>query len=317
MKNGGLIFSIIIFSSFVVFGFLTAPALAQDAIQCTPGDVITAGYVKLNRNLIFTNPLLNNNNIYLGIGKLNFSSTDTGPYATNSGGNLLLLSPSSILLQSGGDFKFQNSSGNEFAQFFTGTTPSLKGTGNLLVNGDIEGLGSIQGNQVCVTGSGTQCVSSWSDVNVAGYGESRCDGVHNGALLPCLDVVATNNVTGKQLCLQGDCIDAWSDVMFNGSGGYITMLNNMLQIGKDASLVMAAGSTFRVCDDINGDKNYDSDNNPSNGDDFLDPGECRGSGRGVSKIIAGSGITITPASGDGDVTVSTKIIWCNGACPAW
>ncbi|TAN57918.1 hypothetical protein EPN15_02655, partial [Patescibacteria group bacterium] len=77
MKNRRFIFLASLSLSLFVLSF--SLALAQDAIQCTPNDV------KLVRNLRFPA----NNNIYLGTGKLNFSSTDAGLYATNDSGNLL------------------------------------------------------------------------------------------------------------------------------------------------------------------------------------------------------------------------------------
>src|SRR3989344_2442333 len=78
--------------SFSLFVLSFSLASAQDAIQCTPGDV------NLNRNLKFVNPA--NNNIYLGTGKLNFSSTDANLYATNNGGLLLHNANANILIQS-------------------------------------------------------------------------------------------------------------------------------------------------------------------------------------------------------------------------
>lgn len=312
---GGTFLFLIFFISLLTFNFvlLTSNALAQDAIQCTPGDI------NLNRNLKF----VNNNNIYLGTGKLNFSGGNDGLYAANDGGNLLLKSPMAISLQSGGDFKFQNSSGNSFAQFFTGSTPTLTGAGNLLVNGKIEGLGDVQGNKVCVTGGGTQCVSSWSGVNIAAHGESRCDGVNSGALGACANVVATNDVTaaggnvvagsnvtagakviGGQLCVPdgSKCISSWADVLQSSSGGEITIANSSLIIGNGGAIKNSG--IFEVCD--------------ASGVD------CFGTGRGVSKIIAGPGITITstpadgnPGAGEGDVTISATGAAGNGGASGW
>jgi len=90
MKNRRFIFFASL--SFSLFALSFSLASAQDAIQCTPGDV------NLNRNLKFVN--LASNNIYLGTGKLNFSSTDANLYATNNGGLLLHNASANILIQS-------------------------------------------------------------------------------------------------------------------------------------------------------------------------------------------------------------------------
>src|SRR3989344_6998029 len=97
-----IFFASLTFSLFVLSFSL---AFAQDAIQCTPGDV------NLSRNLKFVNPA--NNNIYLGTGKLNFSSGNDNIYATNDAGNLLLKSPANILFQTNSDFLFKNSDGTQ------------------------------------------------------------------------------------------------------------------------------------------------------------------------------------------------------------
>lgn len=308
--------------NFALLTFNFHPALAQDAIQCKPPKLLDNtdnpfSGINLNSNLRLINSTDDAlNDIYLGTGEIYFGNDFNKPYAANDGGgNLLIRNDSAQIINRSNTIEFQNSSGSSFAQFFTSGSPSLTGTGKLLVNGDIEGLGEVQGSQVCVTGSSPQCISDWKKVNdvLGTYGELRCDGV----LGTCTNVVATNNVQGAKLCLQGislSCIDDWEDVMSNVSNMF-NMTDNMFEIKNGGNFVMGTGSTFRVCDDINIDGNYDANNTPP--DDFDDPGECRGSGRGVSKIIAGSGISVTPPSGDGDVTVSTKIIWCNGTCPAW
>lgn len=254
--------------NFALWTFDFTPILAQDAIQCTPGDI------NLNRNLKF----VNNDNIYLGTGKLNFSSGNNGIYAANDGGNLLLKSPAAILLQSGGDFKFQNSSGNEFAQFFTGATPPLTGAGNLLVNGKIEGLGDVQGGKICVTGGGTQCVSSWSQICDPG-GAGKCNAVEtnnniksgadlsaNGNIYTGTGNIYTNNgniyttngkinadnndINGKRLCIGGACYDSWATAVHGGlNSSYV------------------------------------------------------GTGTGVFKILAGDGISVS-GTGEGDVIIT-------------
>lgn len=305
MKNRRLTFFILIFSSFAIFGGFAASAFAQDAIQCTPGDV------NLNRNLRF----IDNDNIYLGTGYLNFSSGNNGLYATNDSANgLLLKSPAAISLQattdfniqSGGNVLFKDVSGNTFAQFYPGATPTLAGTGNLLVNGNIEGLENVQGKQVCVTGSNPQCISDWSDVNIAGYGESRCDGANNGALGPCANVVATNNVTATG----GDVI-AGSDVTAGGnvtSGATISGITLSVSGGATAIGDVTGG---RLC--IAGDACYDTWTN-------MIKGVTGGTGKGVSKIIDGDGvggITLNSpavAEADGDVTIGLNIASAQLVC---
>ena len=301
--------------SFSLFALSFSLASAQDAIQCTPGDV------NLNRNLRFPD----SDNIYLYGGKLNFSANDANLYAANEGG-LLFRNDSAQIINRSNTIEFQDSTGANFAQFFTGATPALPGTGNLLVNGKIEGLGGIQGSQTCVTGSSPQCISLWNDVNTATYGELRCDGV----LGTCANVVATNDVsgatmtasgnitsggnisaatgdiTGRQLCIQGStCIDSWDDVMSAGGGGSISMTTNLLTIGNGASLRMDPGSTFQICNEDTADTDGDGDTTEI----------ICSTGQGVSKIIAGSGITISstpstgnPAEGIGDVMISAAAV---------
>src|SRR3989344_1000491 len=159
MKNGGLIFSIIIFSSFVVFGFLTAPALAQDAIQCTPADV------NLNRNLHFINPDPAKNNIYLGTGKLNFSSDDNNLYATRDDSNMLFYSASASILTKSNTLLLQNASGDRMAGIYN-TNPGIPlqaadDIHYLIVDGKIEGW-EVKGlGRLCV---GAPCITSWSQI---------------------------------------------------------------------------------------------------------------------------------------------------------
>jgi len=94
------------------------------------------------------------------------------------------------------------------------------------------------------------------------------------------------------------------------------MSSNSLTFGDQTNLVMENGAVFRICKDVNGDGNHDLASNPFTGpvsnDDYSDPNECS-TGQGVSKIIAGSGITISstpttgnPGSGIGDVTIDAK-----------
>ena len=354
MKNGGFIFSIIIFSTFaVVFGFFIAPALAQDAIQCTPGDV------NLNRNLKFVN--LASNNIYLGTGKLNFSSTDANLYATNNGGLLLHNANANILIQSNNILFSDDIAGaNRLAGIYSADPGSSKKAKSndryFIVDGKIEGwkvnaLGNLPNGGLCVQGP---CIEKWSDVNVAGYGESRCELGKEGALGACQNVRATINITadtgnitatagnitaggnisttkriiGGELCVPdttgANCINSWGDVMSSFTGGNINMSSNSLTFGDQTNLVMENGAVFRICKDVNGDGNHDLASNPFTGpvsnDDYSDPNECS-TGQGVSKIIAGSGIAISstpstgnPISGIGDVTIGLNLAAASFDC---
>jgi len=342
MKNGGFIFSIIIFSTFaVVFGFFIAPALAQDAIQCTPGDV------NLNRNLKFVN--LASNNIYLGTGKLNFSSTDANLYATNNGGLLLHNANANILIQSNNILFSDDIAGaNRLAGIYSADPGSSKKAKSndryFIVDGKIEGwkvnaLGNLPNGGLCVQG---KCLTDWptscggtqklTAVGTPSDGifscsndiDTRCDVLGNCANVITAGSVTANSlipaqsgdVAGKRLCIQGDCISDWGEVMSSFTGGSINMSSNSLTFGDQTNLVMENGAVFRICKDVNGDGNHDLASNPFTGpvsnDDYSDPNECS-TGQGVSKIIAGSGITISstpttgnPGSGIGDVTIDAK-----------
>src|SRR3989344_276696 len=221
MKNGGFIFSIIIFSTFaVVFGFFIAPALAQDAIQCTPGDV------NLNRNLKFVN--LASNNIYLGTGKLNFSSTDANLYATNNGGLLLHNANANILIQSNNILFSDDIAGaNRLAGIYSADPGSSKKAKSndryFIVDGKIEGwkvnvLGNLPNGGLCVQG---KCLTDWptscggtqklTAVGTPSDGifscsndiDTRCDTATSGN---CVDVIASTNIKA------GTDITAGSDV---------------------------------------------------------------------------------------------------------
>ena len=232
-----LIFLILAFSAFSLSIF-TRPILAQDAIQCTPGDV------NLNRNLKFVNPA--SNNIYLGSGKLNFSSGNDGLYATNDSGNLLLKSPANILFQTNSDFLFKNSDGTQtLAGIYSSGAPAAADNSRfLIVNGKIEGWQVNGLNQICVQG---KCLTDWP---------TSCDSdqklTASGSTFSCSDDTDTDtrcdaSGTCSQLCIGTSCYNSWATAVQGGMGG---------------------------------------------------------TGTGVSKIIAGTGITISPASGEGDVTVS-------------
>ena len=253
MKNGGFIFYIIIFSTFAVFGVFIAPALAQDAIQCTPGDV------NLNRNLKFVNPA--SNNIYLGTGKLNFSSTDANLYATNDGGNLLLHNANANILIQSNNILFSDdiAGNNRLAGIYAnaaGAGAAQNNNHGLVVDGKIEGWQVNGLNQICVQG---KCLTDWP---------TSCVGTQkltaSGSAFSCSDDTDTDtrcdaSGTCNQLCIGASCYNSWLSAFQSTSGG---------------------------------------------------------TGAGVSKIIAGPGISVS-GTGEGDVTVSTKIIWCDGACPAW
>ena len=235
------------FSVFVLsFSLTSAPAFAQDAIQCTPGDV------NLNRNLKFPA----NNNIYLGTGKLNFSSGNDNIYATNDSGNLLLKSPANILFQTNSDFLFKNSDGTQtLAGIYSSGAPAAADNSRfLIVNGKIEGWQVNGLNQICVQG---KCLTDWP---------TSCVGTQkltaSGSTFSCssdADTRCDTSGTCNQLCIGASCYNSWLSAFQSTSGG---------------------------------------------------------TGAGVSKIIAGPGISVS-GTGEGDVTVSTKIIWCDGACPAW
>src|SRR3989338_3677544 len=140
--------------SFSLFALSFSLALAQDAIQCTPADV------SLNRNLKFVNPA--SNNIYLGTGKLNFSSGNDNLYATRDGSNMLFYSASASILTKSDTLLLQNASGDRIAGIYN-SNPGIplqaaNDTHYLIVDGKIEGW-EVKGlDQLCVRGS---CRTSW------------------------------------------------------------------------------------------------------------------------------------------------------------
>jgi len=212
MKNRRFIFfASLSFSLFVLsFSLASAPASAQDAIQCTPGDV------NLSRNLKFVNPA--SNNIYLGTGKLNFSANDANLYATNDSGNLLLKSPANILFQSNNDFLFKNSDGTQtLAGIYSSGAPAAADNSRfLIVNGKIEGWQVNGLNQICVQG---KCLTDWP---------TSCGGtqklIASGSKFSCSDDLDTDTRCDAsssnciQLCIGTDCYDSWASAVQGGSG---------------------------------------------------------------------------------------------------
>src|SRR3989344_6398057 len=157
MKNRRFIFLASL--SFSLFALSFSLAFAQDAIQCTPADV------SLNRNLKFVNPA--SNNIYLGTGKLNFSSNDNSLYATRDGSNMLFYSASASILTKSNTLLLQNASGDRIAGIYN-SNPGIplqaaNDTHYLIVDGKIEGwtinaLGNTAATGLCIRG---RCVQSW------------------------------------------------------------------------------------------------------------------------------------------------------------
>src|SRR3989338_5452127 len=154
MKNRRFIFLASL--SFSLFALSFSLASAQDAIQCTPADV------NLNRNLHFINPDPAKNNIYLGTGKLNFSSDDNNLYATRDDSNMLFYSASASILTKSNTLLLQNASGDRMAGIYN-SNPGIplqaaNDTHYLIVDGKIEGW-EVKGlDQLCVRGS---CRTSW------------------------------------------------------------------------------------------------------------------------------------------------------------
>ena len=347
MKNRRFIFFASL--SFSLFALSFSLASAQDAIQCTPGDV------NLNRNLKFVNPA--SNNIYLGTGKLNFSSTDANLYATNNGGLLLHNANANILIQSNNILFSDDIAGaNRLAGIYSADPGSSKKAKSndryFIVDGKIEGwkvnaLGNLPNGGLCVQG---KCLTDWptscggtqklTAVGTPSDGifscsndiDTRCDVLGNCANVITAGSVTANSlipaqsgdVAGKRLCIQGDCISDWGEVMSSFTGGSINMSSNSLTFGDQTNLVMENGAVFRICKDVNGDGNHDLASNPFTGpvsnDDYSDPNECS-TGQGVSKIIAGSGIAISstpstgnPISGIGDVTIGLNLAAASFDC---
>src|SRR3989338_10570359 len=249
MKNRRFIFLASL--SFSLFALSFSLALAQDAIQCTPADV------NLNRSLKFVNPA--SNNIYLGSGKLNFSSTDANLYATNDSGNLLLHNANANILIQSNNILFSDdiAGNNRLAGIYAnaaGAGAAQNNNHGLVVDGKIEGWQVNGLNQICVQG---KCIKDW---------HTSCVGTQkltaSGSTFSCssdADTRCDASGTCNQLCIGASCYNSWLSAFQSTSGG---------------------------------------------------------TGAGVSKIIAGPGISVS-GTGEGDVTVSTKIIWCDGACPAW
>lgn len=281
---GGIFLFLFFFVSLLTFNFviLTNSTFAQDAIQCTPGDV------NLNRNLRF----VDNDNIYLGTGYLNFSSGNNGIYAANDSSNLLFRNDSAQIINRSNTIEFQNTAGNRLTGIYNSnpSQPAVNGNHYFIVDGAIEGYAVNGLNELCVQGS---CINSWP---------TSCTGTQkltaSGSTFSCSDDVDTDtrcSTSGEcnQLCIGTDCVDSWAKVMSAGGGSNINMTTNLLTIGSGATLLIDSGAIlknagiYQVCDA--GGVN------------------CVGTGRGVSKIIDGDGaggISISPASGDGDVTIS-------------
>src|SRR3989338_9580111 len=194
-----LIFLILAFSAFSLSIF-TRPILAQDAIQCTPGDV------NLNRNLKFPT----NNNIYLGTGKLNFSSTDANLYATNDSGNLLLHNANANILIQSNNILFSDdiAGNNRLAGIYAnaaGAGAAQNNNHGLVVDGKIEGWQVNGLNQICVQG---KCLTDWP---------TSCVGTQkltaSGSTFSCssdADTRCDTSGTCNQLCIGASCYNSWA-----------------------------------------------------------------------------------------------------------
>ena len=209
------LFCFLVFSSFIVFGYLVSLVFAQDAIQCTPGDV------NLNRNLKFPA----NNNIYLGTGKLNFSGTDTGLYAANDSGNLLLKSPADILFQSNSNFLFKNSDGTQTLAgiYSSGAPAAVDNSKFLIVNGKIEGHEVNGLNRLCVQGN---CITSWPAASC----EPNQKLTKSDTAFACADDTDTDtrcdtSGTCNQLCIGSSCYNSWATAISSNGGSGVSSIN--------------------------------------------------------------------------------------------
>lgn len=309
-----LSFSLLVFS----FSFVSA----QDAVQCTPADV------KLTRDLRFPN----DNNIYLGLGKLNFSSTPSNLYAANEGGNLLLKSPAAILLQSDSKIEFQNANGaNVFAGIYAKKSDAPAAIDDnppnprtLIVNGNIESR-EVKGlDRLCV---GAPCISSWSQICDPGSPAGQCNKVqtsgdiNSGANLSANGNISTvngniyttngkinannNDINGKRLCIGGACYDSWAAAVHGG-------LNTTYTGTGKGVFEIIAGDGIAISGTNDGGMTYSTKGE----------GDVTITNDGVTSLKAGPGITIIgPAKCNGgtndgqDCTLPDTVNFCGaGVC---
>lgn len=245
-----------------LFSVLSLPALAQDALQCSPSDV------KLNRNLRFVNTDDDKNDIYLGTGKIYLGSNSSAPYITKNNTDMLLQSTGNILVNSD-SILLQNASGSRMGGFYN-TDPdiTLRAANNfhsLIVDGTIEARKVVGLDQLCIGTTG--CRSSWP-VDTDDQGLSWDD---------TTSTLSITNSGPNSVILTG---------AGGGGGGEITEIK-----AADTSITVLNGTGPVVTIGVTG-----SAATP-----------------GVSKIIAGSGISISsnpstgnPTEGTGEVTISTS-----------
>ena len=268
--------------SLSLFALSFSLAFAQDAIQCKPPNDEKSG-INLINNLRMASNADDRNDIYLGTGKIYFGGDSNNPSATKSGSDLLFYSPANVLTRTNNNIIFQNTAGNRLVGIYNGgAVPAAVNSNHyLIVDGKIEGYQVNGLNELCVQGT---CISSWDQASGQGTGNK---------------ITYTTNTT-----------DSWNEMHFDAN----------------TRLVMEGGSSFIIQNGAN-IKNYgtyiicsDPNNTPDNYSDDV----CSGDGKGVSKIIQGTGIKVTspnppsagntaiPPYGEGNVTIEntgvTKII---------
>lgn len=275
---GGIFLFLIL--NFALWTFNFTPALAQDAIQCKPPTDPSSG-VNLNNNLRLVNTTENLNDIYLGTGEIYLGSDFTNtPYITKSGSSLSLQGISAdLFLRTNKNVLFQTDDGTQTLAgiYAGGAPPAVDDSRFLIVNGKIEGW-EVKGlDKLCV---GAPCISSWSQICDPGSPAGKCNAVET-----------SNNIkSGADLSANGN--------IYTGNGNIYTN----------------AGNIYTTNGKIN------ADNNDIDGKRLCIGGVCydswatavhgglnttyTGTGTGVFKIIPGSGISISPASGEGDVIIS-------------
>lgn len=288
MKNRRLTFFIVVFSSFVIFGGFAASAFAQDAIQCKPPSDPSSGVNLINNfRMVNTNDTLND--IYLGTGEIYFGGTFVNtPYATNSGGNLLLRNDSANITAQSNTILFQNTASNRLVGIYNaGPVTGASANGKfLIVDGKIEGwavnaVGTVPGGGLCIQGS---CIDSW-DQAAGGPGSH-------------ISYFTTNN--------------GWTEMKFESQSRLI-MEGGSTFIVQNGAKINNYG-IYQVCQDILG-----NDTLPETDANYatrFDENICNGTGKGVSLIKQGTGIKITgapnppsagstslPPYGEGDVTI--------------
>ena len=263
------------FFSFITLFFVVPSVFAQSVLSCTPLRAT------VNRDLqvgISANPgdLYVSGSAYLGL------DSAQAPILTNTGATNLLFKTAN------GDYLFEDKSGNRYAGLYrdvTGASAAANGTDGfvhgLVVDGKIEGYQVNGANQLCINGS---CLSSWP---TACTGSQKLTA--SGSTFVCANDVDTRcDISGA-----GECANVYATTSVQSSGS-VTATGNVsgAQLCIGATCYSSWGSAVQ------------------GGLTALSAGSV---GRGVTRIIAGSGVTVTsvpttgnPAYGEGDVTVSAS-----------